>query len=201
MQGGRFDSAGRTFFSIGDAWQNCLYSPSNVKELIPEFFYNPEFLINSNGFDLGVRSDGRAIGHVELPAWAPSADEFVRLHRLALESAHVSAHLHLWIDLIFGYRQRGREAELADNVFFHLTYEGNCDLDSIHDAFQRQAVVDQLCSYGQTPKQLFDKPHPQRQRRSASVRAYLIFWSIVGINISSLRPHLAMVPGLVECRY
>lgn len=35
--------------------------------------------------------------------------------RDALESEHVSANLHHWIDLIFGYKQRGEEAEKADN--------------------------------------------------------------------------------------
>jgi len=33
----------------------------------------------------------------------------------ALESEYVSQHLHEWIDLIFGYKQRGKEAASADN--------------------------------------------------------------------------------------
>jgi hypothetical protein len=33
-------------------------------------------------------------------------------------------NLHLWIDLIFGYKQRGKLAELSDNLFYHLCYEG-----------------------------------------------------------------------------
>ena len=33
----------------------------------------------------------------------------------ALESDHVSAHLHEWIDLIFGCKQKGRAAEEARN--------------------------------------------------------------------------------------
>ena len=41
-----------------------------IKELIPEFYCLPEFLDNSNGFDLGVRQDGASVGDVELPLWA-----------------------------------------------------------------------------------------------------------------------------------
>jgi len=41
--------------------------------------------------------------------------EFVSKLQEALESEYVSQNLHEWIDLVFGYKQRGREAVLADN--------------------------------------------------------------------------------------
>ena len=52
-----------------------------------------------------------------------SAEHFVRTQRAALESEYVSQNLHHWIDLIFGFKQRGEEARKADNVFYYLTYE------------------------------------------------------------------------------
>jgi hypothetical protein len=55
------------------------------------------------------------------PSPPPSAHEFIRLHRLALESEHVSMRLHNWVDLIFGYKQRGERAVEAHNVFYYLT--------------------------------------------------------------------------------
>ena len=54
---------------------------------------------------------------------AMSAEHFVRTQRAALESEYVSQNLHHWIDLIFGFKQRGEEARKADNVFYYLTYE------------------------------------------------------------------------------
>lgn len=39
---------------------------------------------------------------VKLPPWAENPVDFVHKHRMALESEYVSAHLHEWVDLIFG---------------------------------------------------------------------------------------------------
>lgn len=50
------------------------------------------------------------LGDVVLPPWAKSAEHFVLVHRQALESDLVSCQLNQWIDLIFGYKQRGPEA-------------------------------------------------------------------------------------------
>jgi Beige/BEACH domain. len=62
---------------------------------------------------------------VELPQWAHSPEEFILKHREALESEYVSKHLNEWIDLIFGYKQKGEEAEKAINVYRYLSYEVN----------------------------------------------------------------------------
>ena len=113
---------------------------------------------------------------VILPPWAKgSPHEFVRQHRLALESDYVSRNLHKWIDLIFGYKQTGDAAEKAVNVFYYLTYEGAVNLDQIEDDHRRRSIEQQIHEFGQTPKQLFKRPHPARGiSGSASSRiAYL----------------------------
>ncbi|KOB73312.1 Uncharacterized protein OBRU01_10878, partial [Operophtera brumata] len=87
------------------------HNMADVKELIPEFFYLPEFLVNSNNFDLGHKQSGVALGDIVLPPWARGDPrEFIRLHRAALESDFVSHRLHHWIDLVFGYKQQGQAA-------------------------------------------------------------------------------------------
>uniref|UniRef100_A0A3Q3MCG6 Neurobeachin n=1 Tax=Mastacembelus armatus TaxID=205130 RepID=A0A3Q3MCG6_9TELE len=162
FQGGKFDHADRTFSSVSRAWRNCQRDTSDVKELIPEFYYLPEMFVNANSYNLGVMEDGTVVSDVELPPWATSPEEFVRINRLALESEFVSCQLHQWIDLIFGYKQQGPEATKALNVFYYLTYEGAVNLSSISDPVLREAVESQIRSFGQTPCQLLIEPHPPR---------------------------------------
>lgn len=50
----------------------------------------------------------------------------------------MSTHLHEWIDLIFGYKQRGPAAEEALNVFYYCTYEGrHCAVHKVGPGHRR----------------------------------------------------------------
>lgn len=53
-----------------------------LQELIPEFFYLPEMFVNTNNYNLGVMEEGTVVSDVELPPWAKSPEEFVRINRL-----------------------------------------------------------------------------------------------------------------------
>jgi hypothetical protein len=120
LQGGHYDLADRLFADVQGAWNLSYTNVGDVKELIPEFFYNPEFLRNLNGLDLGTKQDKTKLGDVVLPPWANgSPEEFVRINRAALESEYVSAHLHEWIDLIFG--QNTKKEPTA-----HCTHQRTC---------------------------------------------------------------------------
>ncbi|XP_027367665.1 protein SPIRRIG isoform X2 [Abrus precatorius] len=166
LQGGQFDHADRLFNSVRDTWLSAAGkgNTSDVKELIPEFFYMPEFLENRFNLDLGEKQSGEKVGDVVLPPWAKgSVREFISKHREALESEYVSENLHNWIDLIFGYKQRGKAAEESVNVFYHYTYEGSVDIDSVTDPAMKASILAQINHFGQTPKQLFLKPHVKRR--------------------------------------
>jgi hypothetical protein len=132
---GKFDATDRMFISLASTWDSCLKNPADLKELIPEFFCckSGDFLINISELDLGRRQSGERLHDVELPPWAKSPKDFIKKHAKALESDYVSDNLHHWIDLIFGVRQKGQLAEESDNLFYHLTYEGSVDIDSIRN--------------------------------------------------------------------
>jgi hypothetical protein len=71
FQGGRFDVPDRTFYSLAQSWElSSSLSQSDVKELIPEFFFLPDFLKNCNKFTFGAKQDGHVVDDVLLPPWA-----------------------------------------------------------------------------------------------------------------------------------
>lgn len=208
LQGGHFDLADRMFHSVREAWYSASkHNMADVKELIPEFFYLPEFLFNSNNFDLGCKQNGTKLGDVILPPWAKGDPrEFIRVHREALECDYVSAHLHEWIDLIFGYKQQGPAAVEAVNVFHHLFYEGQVDIYNINDPLKETATIGFINNFGQIPKQLFKKPHPPKRVRSRlngdnagmSVPPGSTSDKIFFHHLDNLRPSLTPVKELKE---
>lgn len=160
-QDNNFDLPDRTFHSLHTTWRlTSSESTTDVKELIPEFFFLPEFLLNFEGFDFGVRQNGMRVDDVALPPWAfGDHRRFILIHRQALESDYVRENLPLWIDLVFGYKQTGKAAVDSINVFHPATYYG-FDVESITDPLERCAWETMVRTYGQTPRQLFRAAHP-----------------------------------------
>ncbi|KAL0367846.1 UNVERIFIED_CONTAM: protein GFS12 [Sesamum radiatum] len=115
--------------------------PSNMQRLyqwtpdecIPEFYCDPRifYSLHSSMPDLAV------------PSWAGTPQEFIKLHRDALESNRVSCQIHHWIDVTFGYKMSGEAAIAAKNVM----------LPASTSTMPR--------SMGR--RQLFAQPHPPRQ--------------------------------------
>merc|ERR550534_1353979 len=203
LQGGHFDLADRMFHSVAEAWESSSRNNmADVRELIPEFFYLPEFLTNRNNFDMGTKQSGEELNDIVLPPWAKNdPKEFIRVHREALESDYVSANLHKWIDLIFGFRQQGDAAIESSNVFHHLFYEGNVDIFSIDDPLQRNATIGFINNFGQIPKQLFKKAHPAKKSpgkgtNGVEVSGAAINSKIFFHNLTNLRPSMAPVKEL-----
>lgn len=60
------------------------------------------------------------VDDVILPPWAKSPEDFISIHRRALESEYVSMNLHNWIDLIFGYV--GDLRRFIDKFCFDLSF-------------------------------------------------------------------------------
>ena len=194
LQQGVLDCANRLFYSVDECYNAATHSLSDVKELIPEFFSgNGDFLANIGAQWMGRRTGGERVSGVVLPGWANNSPElFVVGHRLALESERVSKMIPKWIDIIYGYKARGKEAAESSNLFHPLSYPGYIDFDTLRtllgiaspksnaglsgisntniDASLLEelwglwnASVGHVYEFGVMPEQLFQEPHPERE--------------------------------------
>ncbi|KAJ5077128.1 beige/beach-related [Anaeramoeba ignava] len=162
------------FKSIPKTWKAIQENDGDyfIAELTPEFFHLPDFLRKQKIFkhkheNLNEKTILQEISNVELPKWAKTAEDFIQIQQEALESEYVSEHLNEWIDLIFGYKQKGEEAKKAYNLFHPNLYEENINIlktESIQKEIQRK---------GQIPIQLFTQKHIKKLTKEQIEQKYL----------------------------
>ena len=169
---------------------------------MPEHIYSRQ-----NRHDFGRKQvTGDSVDNVILPPWALEDPLlFVHRHREALESDFVSRHLHTWIDLTFGHKQRDPGSY---NCFHPLSYRGAVDLESISDDTEKAASTAIIHNFGQTPSQIFKAPHPHRisggrselqmgQRFGVAEGWQLLIRSVMPIS-ETLLPIFDVEPGFGE---
>ena len=94
-----------------DSFKNSTTQKTDLRELIPEFFYLPEMFLNINKLNMGQKENKELVDDVFTPCNNNPYD-FVLTLREVLEGDTVSMNIQKWIDLIFGYT--------ADSSFYPL---------------------------------------------------------------------------------
>ena len=170
LQSGKFDVADRIFHSFCGSWSNASSSPTDLRELVPEVYTLPEMFINQNNYEYGTTQDKLVVDNVALPEWSEQDPyRFVAEMRRRMESQYVSENVNHWIDLIYGYKQRGKDAVENMNIFYPLTYENSIDLDKVEEADEKESFETQIAHFGQNPSQIIgNNPHPKRRAHQAS---------------------------------
>jgi hypothetical protein len=146
-----FDLVDRMFTSIPLQFG---VSPTSLVEFSPELFLLPDVYVNLNRIHL---TDGSEL-EMSLPEWSRNPFEFVERHRYALECEQVKSSLGNWVDLVFGYRQRGPEAVKALNMFNPIGYGQR---DRVSSSEDREFRAKWVSGCGQVPDKLFDSAVPR----------------------------------------
>ena len=158
LQGDKFDDPNRLFTSLKSAFKNATSQKTDVREIIPEFFYLPEMFMNINDLDLGVKEGGIKVNDVEIPC-ENNSYKFVNLMKNVLESEVVSDNIQNWVDLIFGYQVKGKKAESAFNLFTSYSYQEDLDIKKIDNCNLR------FVEFGLIPNQLFSKQCEKKSKK------------------------------------
>ena len=88
----------------------------------------------------------------------------------SLENAFVSTHINDWIDLIFGYKQKGNEAIESYNVLREVC--SNFKPEEIEDNELIEDKINEILNMGINPIQLFNKSHPKREKHQKIIALF-----------------------------
>ena len=162
LQGNKFDDPDRLFISMNNSYLGATTQKGDVRELIPEIYSIPEIYLNINNFDLGIRRNKTKVNDVECPAWSGNDPyKLIAYLNLAFESDLISSTIGGWIDLIFGFKQRGKEALMNNNVYMFNSYPDLVDIENM--SIDKKRYYYRFVEFGSCPKQLFKKPFDKKE--------------------------------------
>ena len=161
IQGARFDARARMFNGV----EQLSELTEKFQEFIPHLFYFPELYIKINYILDDIKNDEEKMSDFVLPSWCKDDPrKFSLILRKLLESKNVSKNLNHWIDLIFGYQQRGPNAEKALNTYRNSTYPlTKIEIDKLIKSGEIESYLYEKEELGCIGKQLFIKPHKNRE--------------------------------------
>ena len=140
IQKSGFDVPERLFYNLQSSLYAALSDKGDLREIIPEFFTVPEMFLNINSLELGQlntsvyekngknenvenEDDLKSLNEVIMPMWCKDNPFlFSEKYRKILEYQNIN--INPWIDLIFGYTQRGVRAQKVGNLFLPYAYDG-----------------------------------------------------------------------------
>ena len=183
IQGSGFDCPERLFINFQNSFYSAATEKSDLREIIPELFTIPELFLNINNFKLGKLQSGNTMNletknneniiidldegekanqveEVILPTWCKNNPyDFIEKNRILFESNNLN--INPWIDLIFGYLQRGPEAQSIGNLYLPYAYDGVMNLrvkpeDIINDRGENEFKM-RFFEMGVHPTKVFDK--------------------------------------------
>ena len=160
LQGSKFDNPDRLFLSVDNSFYNSVTQTTDVRELIPEFFYLPEMFLNINKLNLGTLENGTTVNNVLTPC-ANDPYIFVMTMRSVLESEKISKNIQNWVDLIFGYKNRGKDAETFHNLYSEASYQENININKLEN---KEAMLRQV-EFGLIPTQILNKECGKRIKK------------------------------------
>jgi WD40 repeat protein len=162
LQGNRLDDPNRLFLSIVKSFNNSISQKTDVRELIPEFFYLPEMFLNINDINLGKLENDSLVYNVITPC-NNNAYSFTEIMKRTFENEKLSSIINNWIDLIFGNKAKGKEAENAKNVFLEESYQESIDLKTID--IDKKIIYLKRVEFGLIPSQVMSKECPKRDKK------------------------------------
>ena len=149
--------------------------------------------INNNNLNLaqGKKDKKRKlmdINDVILPPWSDN-NPGILVSKMRNFMENNCENINKWIDLIFGYNQRGENADFVNNIFMAQTYENMVKIEEA-DPEIRESLM-RLIEIGVTPYKIFFNENKERMNKNVVIT----FFRSVSLPVS-----LPLFAFLCQCR-
>jgi hypothetical protein len=140
--------------------------------------------LNLNKLNLGQLEDGTLVDNITTPC-ENNPYNFVMTMKTVLENEKVSKILQKWVDLIFGYKARGKEAELANNLFTEKSYQESININNEEN---KESILRQV-EFGLIPTQILNKSCSKRHKKQNVLKGKEVFDTTAFISYNKCRKH------------
>ena len=162
IQGDGFDDPNRLFNSIDQTLKSMSSSIGDLREILPEFYFLPEMLLNINKLNFKKKSSGKEIDNVEIPKIIKGNVEnndriacfkFIEYMRNKLEERNLD--VYNWLNLIFGNRQKYNNMNKLDQFFRTESYLNfdRADVDRLNSYLKNDIIMSSF-EFGIIPIQI-----------------------------------------------
>ena len=119
LQGNGFDDPNRLFFSIETTFNNISRQKSDLRELIPEFFYLPEMFINLNHIYFQENANKKLVNDVIMPIKLSNQDNYNSINTFEKDGFNISVNQNTNIKELYFYfvNYMKKELENLNNNF------------------------------------------------------------------------------------
>ena len=159
LQGEGFDSPNRLFSSIENTFFNIMTQKSDIRELIPEFFYFPEMFMNINYINFHYKTNKELVDNVVMPknlsknnASLDKNEENQEIYFIFVESIKnnlesLRKNLNNWINIIFGSKQKLNE---KNEQYFRTESYMDLDTEEYKKYLNNENLINSI-EFGLTP--------------------------------------------------
>ena len=200
IQGVGFDNPNRLFFSIEDSLKNMACLKSDIRELIPEFFYMPEIFMNINSINFGKLDKGDVVNDVIIPGNLSDINNvnnlenksnfekmFIYIYEMKNQLESSEKDVVSWINLIFGTQQK---FDLNNRLYFRE--ESYLDQNGIESALcLSNEIIMNSCDFGLIPLQtIFDNKTLENLRERKKTYETYDYYDIINNEKESLKENI-----------
>ena len=160
LQGDGFDNPNRLFFSLEATFNNIAKQKSDIRELIPEFYYLPEMFLNINCINFFARANKEKVDNVIMiknlqndKLKSNENNNFIFVDYMKHKLEHLNDNLKNWVKLIFGKYQRYPKKNKNHKIKY---FRNECYIDLDEEMFKKYSNDDGIMrsvEFGLTPLQ------------------------------------------------